>query len=114
MREPKERLLDTLQAIANIERCLERGRDAFEKDELLQTWLLRQLQIIGEAVRALPNDVRTLAPDVPWSKIVGMCNVLVHGYFDIDEEIVWEVTARDVPALKPHIERLLRILEGVE
>lgn len=77
----------------------------------MQVWFLRHLQIIGEAARALPEDVRALAPEIPWHKIVGMRNVLVHGYFDIDTDIVWDAVARDVPALKPAIERLLRTLE---
>jgi uncharacterized protein with HEPN domain len=73
--------------------------------------MLRQLPIIGEAVRGLPDEVRGLEPDIPWSKIVGMRDILVHGYFDIDTDIVWEAAAHDVPALKGHIERLLRRLE---
>lgn len=85
---------------------------AFERDELLQVWFLRHLQIIGEAARALPEDVRVLAPEIPWSKIVGMRNILVHGYFDIDTDIVWNAATRDVPAIKPAVERLLITLEG--
>ena len=72
MRDPRERLRDVLEAIERIERYAARGRDAFEGDELLQSWFVRHLQIIGEAVRTLPADVRDRAPDVPWSKIVGM------------------------------------------
>lgn len=75
-----------LEAVANIERYVDRGRQALERDELLQTWFLRQFQIIGEAANALPEAVRALAPGVPWTKIVGMRNVLVHGYFDIDTD----------------------------
>jgi uncharacterized protein with HEPN domain len=77
VRDPKERLLDNLDAIAAIERHRGRDKAAFERDELLQVWFLRHLQIIGEAARALPDDVRALAPEIPWSKIVGMRNVLV-------------------------------------
>ena len=69
------------------------------------------LQIIGEAARALPEDVRALAPEIPWSEIIGMRNILVHGYFDIDTDIVWEAATRDVPAIKPAVERLLETLE---
>jgi len=78
MRDPKERLRDILEAIAAIGRYLPRGREAFQQDELLQVWFLRHLQIIGEAARALPEDVRALAPEVEWHKIIGMSNVLVH------------------------------------
>ena len=111
MRDPKERLRDMLEAIAAIERYLDRGRAAFEQDELLQGWFVRNLQIIGEAARALPEEVRTLALDIEWPKIIGMRNVLVHGYFGIDLEVVWETASRDAPALKPRIEELLKQLE---
>ena len=111
MRDPRERLRDILEAIAAIERYLHRGRNAFERDELLQVWFVHHLQIIGEATRALPEEVRTRAPEVPWSKIIGMRNVLVHGYFEVDTDIVWNAATRDVPALKPAIQRLLGELE---
>ena len=111
MREPKERLRDILDAIAAIERHRGRDKAAFERDELLQVWFLRHLQIIGEAARALPEDVRALVPEIPWSEIIGMRNILVHGYFDIDTDIVWDAATRDVPAIKPAVERLLKTLE---
>ena len=101
MRDPRERLRDMVEAIAAIERYRDRDKDAFEKDELLQTWFLRHLQIIGEA----------MAPDIPWPKIIGMRNVLVHGYFEIDKDVVWDAAHRDVPSLKPGIQRLLHVLD---
>ena len=111
MRDPKERLRDILEAIAAIERHLGRPRESFEGDELLQAWFVRHLQIIGEAARGLPDDTRRLAPEIPWSKIIGMRNVLVHGYFDVDTGIVWDAATRDVPALNPALEKLLGALE---
>ncbi|WP_366946698.1 HepT-like ribonuclease domain-containing protein [Roseiflexus sp.] len=57
-------------------------------------------------------QVRTLAPDIEWPKIIGMRNVLIHGYFDIDTDLVWEAASRDALALKPRVEDLLRRLEG--
>jgi uncharacterized protein with HEPN domain len=114
MRDPKERIRDILEAIAAIERYLDRGRAAFEQDELLQGWFVRHLQIIGEAARALPEEVRAMAPDIEWAKIIGMRNVLVHGYFDIDLDIVWNAAERDIPALKFPAERLLKRLEELE
>jgi hypothetical protein len=60
---------------------------AFEQDELLQGWFVRNLQIVGEAARALPEDVRALAPEIEWPKIIGMRNVLVHGDFEIDTQM---------------------------
>jgi uncharacterized protein with HEPN domain len=111
MRDSRERLHDILQAIANLARYPAPDKAAFESDELLQSWFLRQLQIIGEAARAVPDEVRAMAPAVPWPKVVGMRNVLVHGYFDIDTDLVWETATHDAPALKPAIEALLRSLQ---
>jgi uncharacterized protein with HEPN domain len=107
VRDPCERLRDILEAIAAIARYRDRDRAAFDRDELLQSWYLRHLQIIGEAARALPDEVRSVAPSIPWPKIIGMRNILVHGYFAIDTDIVWDAATRDVPALKPEVEQLL-------
>jgi uncharacterized protein with HEPN domain len=112
VRDPAERLRDILEAIAAIERHQDGDKTAFEADELLQTWFLRHLQIIGEAARALPMEVRTMAPELPWPKIIGMRNILVHGYFDIDTGIVWQAVTNDVPVLKPAIASLLAQVES--
>lgn len=110
MRHPRERLLDILEAIDHIVRYAQRGREAFENNELIQIWCVRHLQIIGEAARNLPDDVRALAPGIPWSSIVGMRHILVHGYFDVDVDLVWDVVEHKIPALKPEIEELLQAL----
>jgi uncharacterized protein with HEPN domain len=78
VRDPKERLRDILDGIANIERYAARGRQAFEADELIQNWFVRHLQIIGEAARGLPQELRDREKSVPWSKIMGMRHILVH------------------------------------
>jgi uncharacterized protein with HEPN domain len=64
---------------------------------------------IGEAARPLPSELQALAP--AWPQIIGMRNVLVHGYFDIDTEIVWQAVTRDLPRLKPQVQHLL---DGME
>lgn len=110
MRDPAERLRDILEAITAIERHSNCEKRAFEHDELLQTWFVRHLQIIGEAARATPEEIRALAPEIPWLQIAGMRNILVHGYFEVDTDLVWDAATRDVPALKPAIERLLATL----
>jgi uncharacterized protein with HEPN domain len=111
MRDPKERLRDILEAIAAIDRYRDRDRSAFEQNELLQVWFLRHLQIIGEAARRLPEEIRNLAPDIPWQKMIGMRNILVHGYFAIDLDVVWDAVQQDVPPLKLAVEALLEKLE---
>ena len=96
MRDPAERLRDILEAIAVIERHSHCEKRAFERDEMLQAWFLRYLQIIGEAAKAIPEEARALAPEIPWHQIAGMRNVLVHGYFEIDTDLVWDAATRDV------------------
>lgn len=110
MREMRERLLDILEAIERIEKYTIRGRNAFEQDELIQTWIVHHLQIIGEAARALPDNIRDKYPDIPWSKIVGMRNILVHNYFGIDVDIVWAVIVNDLPDLK---EKTIAIMQDI-
>ncbi len=108
MRQTSDRLRDILEAIERIQRHAVRGRKAFDDDELLQTWIIHHLLIIGEACRALPDALRAQHGAVPWTEIVGMRNALVHHYFEIDRELVWEVVVRDLPRLKTAMERMLR------
>jgi uncharacterized protein with HEPN domain len=110
LRDPAERLRDILEAIAAIERYSNCEKKGFERDELLQAWFVRNLQIIGEAAKGIPEEIRALAPEIPWHQIAGMRNVLVHGYFEIDTDLVWDAATRDVPALKPAIEQMLATL----
>ncbi len=111
MRNPRERLLDILEAISNIERYALRGWEAFDRDELIQNWIIRHLQIIGEAARSLPQDVRDRATGIAWYKIVGMRHILVHNYFGIDKDVVWDVVEHDLPQIKQEIKILLEKLE---
>jgi len=108
VRDDRERLQDILEAIERIERYSAKGRKAFESDELVQNWIVRHLQIIGEATRSLSLDLREKHPDISWSKIIGMRNILVHDYFGIDVDVVWSAVERDLPELKRKITALLK------
>lgn len=111
MRDDRERLLDIREAIERIERYAAQGREAFEKDELIQNWIVRHLQIIGEAARNLSPAFRGQHSDVPWPEIIGMRHILVHDYFGIDVGVVWSAVERDLPALKQKIELILQQLD---
>lgn len=103
MRRDRQRLEDILEAIERIEKYASGGRATFDRDELVQTWVLHHLQIIGEAVRGLSDEIRSAHPDIPWAQIAAMRNILVHDYFGIDLEEVWTAVVRDLPQLKTKI-----------
>ena len=108
MRSERERLLDILEAIERIEKYAEKGKDAFDADELIQTWIVHHITIIGEACRSLSEDFQARYANVPWADIIGMRNILVHHYFGIDTEAVWSVVVRDIPELKLNIQVILK------
>ena len=108
MRDDRERVLDILEAIERIQKISVRGREYFYNDEMAQVWVIHHLQIIGEAVRGISPEFRTANPDIPWSDIIGMRNVLIHHYFGIDRDAVWNVVEHDLPALKEQLLPLTR------
>ena len=99
MRSDRERLFDILDAVERIEAQAARGHAAFAGDELAQTAVIRWVEIIGEATRGLTEELRQAHPQVPWRQMVAMRNVLIHGYFDIDVDLVWSVAQNDLPKL---------------
>lgn len=107
MRIVEERFLDMMEAIQRIDKYAGRGRQAFVSDELIQTYIVHNLQILGEAAAKIPTDQQREYPELPWPKMVGMRNVLVHNYFNIDLDIVWQVVESELPALKDKIGRIL-------
>ena len=107
MNNDYRRLLDTQEAIERIEKYAEKGKEEFKKDELIQTWVIHHLQIIGEAVGKLTDDLKENYPEIPWKKIRGMRNILVHDYFGIDFDIVWNVIEIELPDLKRNINHMI-------
>jgi uncharacterized protein with HEPN domain len=110
MRDDREKLQDILDAIERIERYAVEGRQAFEQNELIQTWFTQNLQVIGEASRALSATTRDQHPEVSWSKMIGMRNILTHNYFEIDLDIVWLAVEQELPSLKQAIAAILQSL----
>ncbi|KAA3601473.1 MAG: DUF86 domain-containing protein [Calditrichaeota bacterium] len=110
MKSDKERFLDVLEAIERIEKYSGQGKTLFDDEELIQNWILHHLQIIGEALSKISHSTKKDNPEIPWKKIKGMRNILVHDYFGIDTKIVWNVVENELPSLKIEITTLINKL----
>lgn len=108
MRDDTERLRDILEAIERIERYIQQGRSAFDEQELIQTWVIYHLQVIGEAARATSSSFKARYPEIPWQGAADFRNIAVHEYFRVDLDIVWNVAERNLPDLKRQIEAVLQ------
>ena len=100
MRSDQERLNDSRAAIEQIEKYTAAGRSAFDDDELVRSWVLHRLMIIGEAARGLSAPFRAAHTEVEWWQIIAMRNFLIHAYFGVDPDEVWATVEQDVPVLK--------------
>jgi uncharacterized protein with HEPN domain len=110
MREVVKRFRDIHEAIVRIEKYTQGGRISFDRDELVQIWVIHHLEIIGETASAIRRDhpdYPNFHPDIPWVQICGLRNVLVHRYFGIDPNIVWAVVEDALPPLKSSVEAIL-------
>ncbi len=88
-----------------------RSRAELEADSMLSLALVRLLEVIGEAARGISPAVREAHTEVAWSKMAGMRDRLIHGYFDINLDIVWETVTQDLPELIGQVEPIARGLE---
>ena len=113
MRSPRLYLQDILDAIRAIERFVEGlDFDAFAQDDLRASAVIRKLEVIGEASRQVPGWVRERYPEVPWRTMAGMRDRLIHAYFGVKLDLVWETIRRDLPPLKRSLDRILSEMEG--
>lgn len=119
MRSQKFRDSDYLEHIANRIARIERatsGVDSagFRVNEDLQAAVERYIEVIGEAAGKLSQHTRDLAPDVPWSQVIGARNVIIHGCAEIEPDRIWDIVRSHLPALRVAVGRLQQLLNEKE
>ena len=102
-------LIHILESIGWIEKEIKDvSKDKFIQNVPTQDIVIRRLEIIGEATKNLPSDFKKRYPDIPWKKIAGLRDKLIHGYFGIDLELIWEIVKKDLPPFKEQIEKIIQ------
>lgn len=107
-RDYKVFLEDIVEAIAKIRRYTAGlSHDAFSKDEKTLDAVVRNLEVIGEAAKKVPLKVRSKHRQVDWKKIAGLRDILIHEYFGVDIEIIWDILENKLPALETQVRDIL-------
>lgn len=106
---PREYILHILEEIDYIlTQISDMDLDSFLRDATLKRAFVRSLEIIGEASKKLPENIKAMRPEIEWRKIAGMRDRLIHDYFGVDYNIVWDVATKKLPDLRSELESLLR------
>ncbi len=108
-------LKDILEAMESIEKFVEgMSFEDFRMDDKTSSAVIRKFEVIGEASRNIPNSIRRKYPDIPWKELVGFRDKLIHFYFGIKYEIVWDTIKIEIPKLKPRLKAILSEFEKGE
>jgi uncharacterized protein with HEPN domain len=108
MQQDKAYIFDILEAARlTIEYIGNKSKDEFLKDIQCQDAIVRRFAIIIEAARRISGELKSTYPEIPWNEMIGMRNVMIHEYDDVDMVIVWDTVKKDIPALISAIEKVL-------
>ncbi|MGB8226396.1 MAG: DUF86 domain-containing protein [Sedimentisphaerales bacterium] len=107
-RDYKQHLDDILEAISSIREYVKSiDYDSFATDKKTRDAVVRNLEIIGEAAKALPDEIKDKAPEIEWYKIAALRNILIHEYFGVNSKIVWDVIQNKLAELETACRYLL-------
>lgn len=107
MKDDRVYLLHIQDSLANIREYTNSGREFFFKDKKTQDAVVRNLEIIGEAVKHLSPSLTASHPSIPWKQIAGMRDKLIHEYFGVDLNLIWDVVATGLPEFDRKISEIL-------
>jgi len=108
MQRDREFLLDIFEAAKLALLYVgEKSKEVFMKDIQCQDAVIRRLEIIGEASRRISEETQATFPDLPWSEMIAMRNVMIHEYDDVDMSIVWKTVKNDLPPLVDLLKRII-------
>jgi uncharacterized protein with HEPN domain len=111
-RDIKLYLKDILEAMETVEKfVVDMNFGQFKNNDLVSSVVIRKFEIIGEATRNIPQEIKKKYPDIPWKTMVGFRDKLIHFYFGIKYDIVWETIKSKLPELKEKIKKILEQLE---
>ena len=85
--------------------------ESFIEDDKTSSAVIRKFEVMGEAVKNIPDSVKEIYPDIPWKRIAGMRDRLIHAYFGIDYNIVWNAIKIEIPEIKFKFEKMLHELK---
>lgn len=106
--EDRVRILHMIDAAESVDHFLiGRQRLDLDHDRMPLFAVVRAIEVIGEAASKVSEETRALTPSIPWPAIVGMRNRLIHGYFDIDTQLVWKTATGEIPELLPRLRALI-------
>ena len=114
-RDNKLFIKDILEAMESIEKFVGKmSLDELKEDEKTSSAVIRKFEVIGEAVKYMPDKVKEKYKDIQWKSMAGMRDRLIHAYFGIDYNLVWSAIKTEIPKLKPKLKKILSSMEKEE